>query len=80
MRWTVIRPEPEALEPLPSPLKLDLRATYGKRGLQVIVKMTNIELTPDKPNYDGDSFGLLRVTWHKTFIFPFPGNPYLIYF
>ncbi|KAF8816713.1 hypothetical protein BYT27DRAFT_7229884 [Phlegmacium glaucopus] len=53
---TLVRPEPEAFEPLPSPPTLNLRAVYGKRGLQVIVKLANIELTPDKPNYDGGSW------------------------
>jgi len=30
---------------------------YGHRGLQVIVKLANIELTPEKPEYEGG-------TWH----------------
>ena len=34
---------------------VDLRKDYGK--LQVIVKLANIHLTPDKPNYEGG-------TWH----------------
>jgi hypothetical protein len=32
---------------------VDLRRDYGHRGLQVIVKLANIELTPDKPEYEG---------------------------
>jgi Protein of unknown function (DUF4246) len=31
----------------------DLRRDYSHRGLQVIVKLANIELTPDKPDYEG---------------------------
>jgi hypothetical protein len=32
---------------------VDLRRDYGHRGIQVIVKLANIELTPDKPEYGG---------------------------
>jgi len=32
---------------------VDLKRDYGHRGLQVIVKLANIELTPDKPDYAG---------------------------
>ena len=53
----VIRPEPGVFEPQENPPKLDLREKYGKRGLQVIVKLANVELTPDKPDYEGG-------TWH----------------
>ncbi|KAF9481713.1 hypothetical protein BDN70DRAFT_919662, partial [Pholiota conissans] len=50
----VIRPEPTSpFAPLPSPPKFSLRDAYGKRGLQVIVKLANIELTPEKPEYEG---------------------------
>ena len=35
---------------------VDLRRDYGKRGLQVIVKLANIHLTPEKPNYEGGSW------------------------
>lgn len=52
----MVRPEPGVFEPLPSPPKLNFREVYGKRGLQVIVKLANIELTPDKPEYDGGSW------------------------
>jgi len=38
-------------------MRVDLRRDYGHRGLQVIVKLANIELTPEKPNYEGG-------TWH----------------
>ena len=29
---------------------------FGEQGLQVIVKLANIELTPEKPTYDGGSW------------------------
>ena len=34
---------------------LDLKEEYGKKGrpLQIIVKLANIELTPEKPEYPG---------------------------
>ncbi|GIZ41376.1 hypothetical protein CKM354_000468200 [Cercospora kikuchii] len=34
----------------------DLRATFAEQGLQVIVKLANIHLTPDKPDYAGGSW------------------------
>lgn len=36
---------------------MDLKRDYGHRGLQIIVKLANIELTPEKPTYEGG-------TWH----------------
>ena len=36
---------------------VDLLRDYGKRGLQVIVKLANICLTPERPQYEGG-------TWH----------------
>ncbi|TFK72603.1 hypothetical protein BDN72DRAFT_762932 [Pluteus cervinus] len=36
---------------------VDLKRDYGHRGLQVIVKLANIHLTPEKPSYPGG-------TWH----------------
>jgi hypothetical protein len=39
------------------PAPFDLKVKYGKRGLQVIVKLANIHLTPEKPKYEGG-------TWH----------------
>lgn len=36
---------------------VDLRRDFGQQGLQVIVKLANIELTPEKTKYDGG-------TWH----------------
>jgi len=40
-------------EPLREPKKLNLREQFGKHGLQVIVKLANIELTPENPKYHG---------------------------
>ncbi|KAF8972573.1 hypothetical protein BDZ97DRAFT_1913065 [Flammula alnicola] len=55
----VVRPEPERpFAPLSAPPKLSLREEYGQRGLQVIVKLANIELTPEKPEYNGGSWHL----------------------
>jgi len=72
----VIRPEPEGpFMPVNEPAPLSLREKWGKRGLQVIVKLANIELTPEKPEYAGGS-------WHVEgqMVSPVdeyqPGNPY----
>ncbi|KAM3424135.1 hypothetical protein BST61_g11319 [Cercospora zeina] len=35
---------------------VDLRKTFADQGLQVIVKLANIHLTPEKPEYDGGSW------------------------
>jgi hypothetical protein len=42
---------------------INLRRDFAQEGLQVIVKLANIHLTPDKPTYDGGSWhveGLLN--------------------
>lgn len=53
-------PEPGEFTP-PLPMKLehivDFKNDYAHRGLQIIVKLANIELTPEKPEYAGG-------TWH----------------
>lgn len=36
---------------------IDLKAQFFQDGIQVIVKLMNIQLTPDKPKYGGE-------TWH----------------
>lgn len=59
---TVIQPEPPKFTPRPVRCEerighADLRKDYEKQGLQVIVKLTNIHLTPEKPTYEGG-------TWH----------------
>jgi hypothetical protein len=35
---------------------VDLRSEYREHGLQVIVKLANIELTPENPEYEGGSW------------------------
>lgn len=56
-------PEPGEFRPPPSvgtrrsPQPVNLREEFRDRGLQVIVKLANIELTPEKPEYAGG-------TWH----------------
>jgi hypothetical protein len=55
----IVRPEPENFRvPLVDPDGFfDLKTQFGKSGLQVIVKLANIHLSPDKPEYGGG-------TWH----------------
>lgn len=53
--------EPGVFSPPPPPTKrdkdIDLVRDFGHRGLQIIVKLANIELTPERPDYEGG-------TWH----------------
>jgi hypothetical protein len=50
-------PEPgEFAPPSLNKVEIDLRKQYHDRGLQVIVKLANIELTPEKPEYEGGSW------------------------
>lgn len=51
-----VQPEPGEFEPQKQP-QIDFKKEYGHRGLQIIVKLANIELTPEKPTYEGG-------TWH----------------
>ncbi|CAK3792888.1 Hypothetical predicted protein [Lecanosticta acicola] len=44
------RREPDPLE------KFGLRKLFAEQGLQIIVKLANIHLTPEKPTYDGGSW------------------------
>jgi len=53
----VVLPEPGAFRPLEDPPPFDLRKEFAGTGLQVIVKLANIELTQEKPEYGGG-------TWH----------------
>jgi hypothetical protein len=56
----LVKPEPEpfSLPDLPLPgEEVDLKRDYGNSGLQVVVKLANIHLTPEKPKYNGG-------TWH----------------
>ncbi|KAL4929764.1 DUF4246 domain-containing protein [Aspergillus undulatus] len=50
-------PEPgEFQPPRDSGETIDLQDQFRDKGLQVIVKMANIELTPEKPEYEGGSW------------------------
>jgi hypothetical protein len=53
----VVRPEPGEFAPRERSVVVDLKEEYAVRGLQIIVKLANIHLTPEKPNYAGG-------TWH----------------
>ena len=54
----LVHPEPGGtFQPRQQPPPLDLKTKYGERGLQVIVKLANIQLTPENPDYEGG-------TWH----------------
>lgn len=56
----VVKPQPNQFQEPPdgsdSCRSVDLRRDFGHRGLQVIVKLANIHLTPDKPEYGGGSW------------------------
>ena len=57
----VVLPEPGTFVPPPYMTtdpkdQVDLRRDFGERGLQVIVKLANIHLTPEKPEYNGGSW------------------------
>jgi len=51
-----IQPEPGVFKPQPAPKPeelVDLQRDFSEKGLQVIVKLANIHLTPEKPEYTG---------------------------
>ncbi|KAJ5633842.1 hypothetical protein N7528_001684 [Penicillium herquei] len=52
------QPEPQVFEASNHELgkSMDIQKLFGATGLQVIVKLANIELTPEKPEYDGGSW------------------------
>ncbi|KAF5334509.1 hypothetical protein D9611_013772 [Ephemerocybe angulata] len=53
-----IQPEPGEFAPLKVPKDWSLKERHGvRKPLQIIVKLVNIELTPEKPKYEGG-------TWH----------------
>ena len=51
-----VKPDVGDFVPPPEHPPLDLQQTYKDQGLQVIVKLANIELTPRKPTYIGGSW------------------------
>lgn len=72
----VLQPEPGVFTAREDVLDVDLRKDFGST-LQVIVKLANIHLTPDKPEYEGG-------TWHvegQTVTLPaLPDDKYLTIF
>jgi len=53
---TLIQPEPKAFTPPKEIPRFNLLEKYRDSGLQVIVKLANIELTPEKPEYEGGAW------------------------
>ncbi|KAK2823870.1 hypothetical protein FQN49_007534 [Arthroderma sp. PD_2] len=51
-----VSPEVDAKNSLSGRETVDLQRDYEKTGLQVIVKLSNIHLTPEKPSYEGGSW------------------------
>jgi hypothetical protein len=49
-------PEPGKFSPKTPKSIHDIRSEFAERGLQIIVKFANIELSPQKPDYDGGSW------------------------
>lgn len=60
MRWeaagTIKKPEPRNFMEYQADGKMDIQRLFGDTGLQVIVKLANIELSPEKPDYEGGSW------------------------
>ncbi|KAK1226404.1 hypothetical protein PQX77_010615 [Marasmius sp. AFHP31] len=55
----LIKPEPKDFMPIdPIVTRVDLRKDWAKEGIQVIVKLANIELSPEKSEYEGGA-------WHE---------------
>ncbi len=52
------RPEPGDFESFQRPdhEQVNLREDFGEQGIQIIVKLANIALTPEKPVYEGGSW------------------------
>ncbi|KAJ5987197.1 hypothetical protein N7451_011562 [Penicillium sp. IBT 35674x] len=60
MEWertgTIKQPEPREFTEYKSRNPIDIQKLFGDTGLQVIVKLANIELSPEKPGYEGGSW------------------------
>lgn len=56
-----ILPEPEEFEEIDYSPKRRLRKMFKEHGLQVIVKMASIELTPEKPHFPTGSWHVSRL-------------------
>ena len=57
-------------------MRVDLKKEFSESGLQIIVKLANIHLTPEQPNYDGGKWHfegqLVRVcSFFAEFVFVF---------
>ncbi|KAL4867786.1 hypothetical protein BDV12DRAFT_112511 [Aspergillus spectabilis] len=52
----VVQPEPGDFKPLADTTDVELHPDFKEKGFQVIVKLANIELTPEKPEYEGGSW------------------------
>lgn len=67
LRQPIKLPEPRSFAPHTFKSQVNLRQEYAERGLQVIVKLANIELTPEKPEYEGGSWHiegqLVSLSW-----------------
>lgn len=53
----LIKPDARDYSSRAQHVNVDLRKRFAEKGLQVIVKLANIHLTPEKPTYEGG-------TWH----------------
>ena len=54
---SIEQPEPDEFHPPTEPdPTIDLKKEYAKSGLQIIVKLANIHLTPENPTYEGGSW------------------------
>ena len=52
----IILPEPASFEPRKEMYSANLREQFPEKKLQIIVKLANIELSPDNPQYEGGSW------------------------
>ena len=51
------QPEPDVFEPPTEPdPTINLKEEYAESGLQIVVKLANIHLTPENPSYEGGSW------------------------
>ena len=57
------------------PMEQDLQTQFGKEGLQVIVKLANIHLTPESPEYEGGSWHVEgQLVCSEVFVVRVPNN------
>ena len=54
---SIKQPEPEKFKtPIEPDPTINLKEEYANSGLQIIVKLANIHLTPENPSYEGGSW------------------------